>query len=340
MRVSKYQPWTDYLLNYPDELCRMTFSEIETLIGDKLPDSAKTYASVFWNNSNGHYAKHWLKSGRIVIEYDSVLEYAVFKKDCTAEGYLSKTNQPAVKQMTNACDAAAAKRTTPTLSCDDLIEASQRYKQEMSADEHARYLSWEHCHSYFINNYIDPDDEQIDLMCLHLAWYLASWGMLRGGSFLLQKDYRVHFPVVKLLVSQKYHELYDCSIETLAEPATCKKIMELSAAIVDLYKGLTIDLGDGEGKNASDTLITKILLGTIGCTPAYDRYFKSGLALTNVAQQRYGEKSMHQLIEYYMEHYEELEAYRALVSQNRISYTPMKILDMCFWQIGFDHDTK
>ena len=71
-----------------------------------------------------------------------------------------------------------------------------------------------------------------------------------------------------------------------------------------------------------------------------DRYFKSGLALTNVAQQRYGEKSMHQLTEYYMEHYEELEDYRALVSQNRISYTPMKILDMCFWQIGFDHDAK
>lgn len=338
MRVSKYQPWTDYLLNYPDELCRMTFSEIEMLIGDKLPDSAKTYASVFWNNSNGHYAKHWLKSGRIVIEYDSVLEYAVFKKDCTAEGYLSKTNQPAVKQMTNACDAAAAKRTTPALSCDDLIEASQRYMQEISADEHARYLSWEHCHSYFINNYIDPDDEQIDLMCLHLAWYLASWGMLRGGSFLLQKDYRVHFPVVKLLVSKEYHELYDCPIEKLAEPMVCAKIMELSERIVNLYKGLTIDLGNGEGKSASDTLVTKILLGTIGCTPAYDRYFKSGLALSNVAQQRYGQKSMMQLVQYYMDHYDQLELFRAGISRSRVAYTPMKILDMCFWQIGFDHD--
>ena len=166
--------------------------------------------------------------------------------------------------------------------------------QEISADEHARYLSWEHCHSYFINNYIDPDDEQIDLMCLHLAWYLASWGMLRGGSFLLQKDYRVHFPVVKLLVSKEYHELYDCPIEKLAEPMVCAKIMELSERIVNLYKGLTIDLGNGEGKSASDTLVTKILLGTIGCTPAYDRYFKSGLALSNVAQQRYGQKSMMQ----------------------------------------------
>ena len=39
-------------------------------------------------------------------------------------------------------------------------------------------------------------------------------------------------------------------------------------------------------------------------------------------------------------YYEELETYRMLISQNRITYTPMKILDMCLWQIGFDHDTK
>lgn len=340
MRISKYQPWTDYLQNHPDMFCRMSFSDIERLIGDDLPISFKTHAAVLWNNSNGHYAKHWLKAGRVVVEYSVSPNYAIFKKDpVAAMEYLSKVKQPA-KQNLLSEPKIDTQRRIPTFPCDSLIAASQKYMNEISADEHARYLSWEHCHGYFIDNYRNPAAEQLDLMCLHLAWYLASWGMLRGGSFLLQKDYRIHLPVVKLLVSQKYHELYDCSIETLAEPAMCKKIMELSAAIVDLYKGLTIDLGDGEGKNASDTLITKILLGTIGCTPAYDRYFKSGLALTNVAQRRYGEKSMHQLIEYYMEHYEELEAYRALVSQNRISYTPMKILDMCFWQIGFDHDAK
>lgn len=340
MRISKYQPWTEYLQNHPDMFCRMSFSDIERLIGDNLPDTCKTYATVFWNNSNGHYAKHWLKADRIVVEYSISQNYAIFKKDpIAAREHLSKAKQPA-KQDLLSKPKVDMQRRIATFPCDSLIAASQKYMNEISADEHARYLSWEHCHGYFIDNYRNPTAEQLDLMCLHLAWYLASWGMLRGGSFLLQKDYRIHLPVVNLLVSQKYHELYDCSIETLAKSATCKKIMELSAAIVDLYKGLTIDLGDGEGKIASDTLITKILLGTIGCTPAYDRYFKSGLALTNVAQQRYGEKSMHQLIEYYMEHYEELETYRMLISQNRITYTPMKILDMCFWQIGFDHDTK
>ena len=185
---------------------------------------------------------------------------------------------------------------------------------------------------------MDPNDEQIDLMCLHLAWYLASWGMLRGGSFLLQKDYRIHWPIVKLLVSKEYHELYDCPIEKLSDPMVCAKIIELSEKMVELYKGLTIDLGDGEGRNASDTLITKILLGTIGCTPAYDRYFKCGLALSDVAQQRYGQRSMMQLVGYYMDNYAEFESFREEISRDRVAYTPMKILDMCFWQIGFDYD--
>ena len=84
MRISKYQPWTDYLQNHPDMFCRMSFSDIERLIGDNLPDTCKAYATVFWNNSNGHYAKHWLKAGRIVVEYSISQNYAIFKKDPVA----------------------------------------------------------------------------------------------------------------------------------------------------------------------------------------------------------------------------------------------------------------
>lgn len=36
-----------------------------------------------------------------------------------------------------------------------------------------------------------------DYLSLQLAYYLASWGMLRGSSFLLWKDYKIHIPMVK-----------------------------------------------------------------------------------------------------------------------------------------------
>lgn len=340
MRISKYKPLTDYLYNSQDEYCRLTFKQIEGLIQDHLPDCAYTYATVFWNDANGHYAKHWLRAGRVVSQYDITQGYAIFKKDSTAAEYhLSRAGQKSTerKQVTAK---VTQRKPCPTVSCDDLISASRRYADDMAKDEHARYLSWEHCYGFFQKNHINPNDEQMDLMCLHLAWYLASWGMLRGGSFLLQKDYRVHMPVVRLLLSDEYRDLYNCSVNKLSSPQVIDKIMDLSQKIVAIYKGLTNDIGDGEGKIASDTLITKILLGTIGCTPAYDRYFKSGLSLSKVAQQRYGTKSLSQLVAYYLDHYEQFEAFRKEISQSRVEYTPMKIIDMCFWQIGFDDGTS
>ncbi len=36
------------------------------------------------------------------------------------------------------------------------------------------------------------DEAFADQACLQLAFYLARWGMLRGSSFLLFKDYKVH----------------------------------------------------------------------------------------------------------------------------------------------------
>ena len=339
MGISKYQPITDYLLNCQDDYCRLTFGKIESLIRDRLPDCAYTYATVFWNDSNGHYAKHWLKAGCVVSQYDIAQGYVVFKKDATAAEYhLSRIGQKRTGQKQMSAKVPQ-RRCCPTISCEELIAASRRYADDMMKDEHARYLSWEHCYGFFQKNRIDPNDEQLDLMCLHLAWYLASWGMLRGGAFLLQKDYRVHMPVVRLLMSDEYQDLYNCSVNQLSSPQVIDKVMDLSQKIVAIYKGLTNDLGDGEGKIASDTLITKILLGTIGCTPAYDRYFKSGLSLSNVAQQRFSEKSMRQLVEYYQDNYDQLETFRKDISRDRVEYTPMKVIDMCFWQIGFDEDT-
>lgn len=340
MRVSKYQPLTDYLIGCADAFCRLSFDEIEKLIGDRLPESAYTHATVFWNDANGHYARHWLKAGRVVEQYDIIQKIAVFKKDIALANYhLIKVKQEEENTKSSQMRTVSPKR-HPAISCDEVISASRKYIDEVLRDEHARYLSWEHCYGFFQKNRTDPSEEQLDLMCLHLAWYLASWGMLRGSAFLLQKDYRVHLPIVKLLVSKEYRNLHNCPIEKLKDTHTLDQIMKLSDEIVELYRGLTEDLGNGEGKVASDTLITKILLGTLGCVPAYDRYFKSGLSLSKVAQQSYGAKSMGQLAEYYLDNYDQFETFRREISQGRVEYTPMKIIDMCFWQIGFDRDSS
>lgn len=331
MRKATYQPLTDYLASYPSEYCRLSFAEIENIIGAKLPNSSDTHAYTFWCNSNGHYAKHWLRAGRVVTEYDVAHGYAVFQRDP------ERANSHLQKEKTAPSNRQMSKRVSK-LPVEEILAAGRRYMDEVRSDEHARYLSWEHCYSFFQKHRHQPNEETIDLMCLHLAWYLASWGMLRGSAFLLQKDYRVHQRVVRLLVSEQYADLHDCSAEKMAEPETIRRIMELSSCIVEIYREMTTDLGAGEGKTASDTLVTKILLGTMGCAPAYDRYFQTGLSASGIAVQSYGSNSMQQIANFYLERLEAFEQLRHEISRGRVSYTPMKLVDMCIWQIGFDRE--
>ena len=62
-----------------------------------------------------------------------------------------------------------------------------------------RYNSWNHCYEAFVT----LKDEK--LLSLHLGFYLASWGMYRGSSKLLNRDYLVHVEAVKII--KKYAHL-------------------------------------------------------------------------------------------------------------------------------------
>lgn len=69
-------------------------------------------------------------------------------------------------------------------------------------------------------------------MSLQLAFYLASWGMYRGSSFLLQKDYRVHIPVVKELLQKKYDVLLGADFDTLLNEDNQKTLQALNDFLV------------------------------------------------------------------------------------------------------------
>ena len=78
-----------------------------------------------------------------------------------------------------------------TLCCKDAVQLIKDYFNETVIDEHGRYLSWRHCYKAFGENRNKVDDSTIDYLCLHLAFYLASWGMYRASTFLLEKDYKI-----------------------------------------------------------------------------------------------------------------------------------------------------
>ena len=80
--------------------------------------------------------------------------------------------------------------------------------------------------------------------------------------------------------------------------------------------------------------------GIIGCVPAYDRYFIEGVKNQKVAIGKYGIDSVMQLVDFYKHNEEQLEKIRMKMKIEDITYPQMKILDMGFWQIGFNLDMK
>ena len=70
----------------------------------------------------------------------------------------------------------------------DIETAVNKYKSQSNPDD--RYISFDYCYNYFrTTNDLTQD---IEKSCLVLGFYLASWGMFRGSSFLLQKSIK-HF---------------------------------------------------------------------------------------------------------------------------------------------------
>ena len=56
--------------------------------------------------------------------------------------------------------------------------------------------------SVFPGAFINPGTEDGDHLALSSAFYLASWGMYRESSFLLQYDYQIHRAVVDYLLDK------------------------------------------------------------------------------------------------------------------------------------------
>lgn len=221
---------------------------------------------------------------------------------------------------------------------DLILESSVKFYDTLKKDENGRYRSWEHCYSNFINAR-DNKNAELDYLSLQLAFYLASWGMYRGSSFLLQKDYKIHIPVVKELLKEEYDPLAGIDCVELKRKENQRLLENINAFLDEYYSNIRDEVKNIKVRNQlSSTLITKILMGTLVCVPAYDRYFISGIKKQKVASGNYNMKSIIQLVDFYEKNIVELENIRKDMKVNGMAYPQMKILDMAFWQIGLDSD--
>ena len=219
---------------------------------------------------------------------------------------------------------------------DELISAAQTFYDDARANENGRSRSWEHCYRVFRDARTDPSPDY-DHLSLHLAFYLASWGMYRGSSFLLQKDYKVHTPIVEEILKPEYDCLFGLACADLRESEVQGSLEKLHKYIAKHFRPIRNEVAGREvASPVSPVLITKILMGTLGCVPAYDRFFVDGIKKHKVTTQEYSRKSVRKLAEFYEAHNDRLEEARRGMRTEDLTYPQMKLLDMGFWQIGFE----
>lgn len=223
---------------------------------------------------------------------------------------------------------------------EEIKQAANDFYQEVKNEKNGRYLSWEHCYkSFFEARQQISTDELIDYLSLQLAFYLASWGMYRGSSFLLSKDYKIHIPVVKEILSSKYNSLTGITCCDLKLEENQNLLSEISNYLKVYYNSVRESVKNTEIKSElSSTLITKILMGTLGCVPAYDRYFIYGIKKHKITTGTYNLNSILKLCDFYQLHHNEFQLYFNKMNIDGIPYPQMKFLDMTFWQIGFVDD--
>jgi hypothetical protein len=216
-----------------------------------------------------------------------------------------------------------------------------------------RFRSWEHCYFAFAKYRKQKEEgerltgKDFDYLSLHLAFYLASWGMYRGSCFVLHKDYKIHRPVVEALFEKDYTGLWAIKSEDyLKNEDKIDTVIGLSNRLKYYYEPIRSGVyesleksNNAPEKGVSDTLITKILLGTLGCVPAYDRFFKSGVINARIASGTFNSNSILALSKYYAVNRDDFGKLIAFVyEKQRMKYPQMKILDMCFWQIGYEEE--
>jgi hypothetical protein len=140
----------------------------------------------------------------------------------------------------------------------DIETIVNKFKSQSNPDD--RYTSFDYCYNYFrTTNDLTQD---IEKSCLVLGFYLASWGMFRGSSFLLKKSVRHFEPTIRYIAT------LDKSVWEIDADNYDEKNIQ---TIIKIYKDIKICLINKD--NSDLTLITKILLGVFGFIPAFDNYF-------------------------------------------------------------------
>ena len=194
----------------------------------------------------------------------------------------------------------------------------------------ARYASFDYCFNYF-RSFRERDrtaditaPQNLQMSCLQLGFYMASWGMLRGSSTLLRRSARHYEPVIDVIAAAPA-EVWDLDADRYSS-GTWPVIRQLDQQIRRAF---------GHDNEVTSALATKVMLGVFGNIPAFDTRFRRGFRAAT-----FGPKAFSRLGEFYQEHAGIIERHRISTLDFRTGhptrrrYSRAKVIDMIFFIEG------
>lgn len=151
--------------------------------------------------------------------------------------------------------------------------------------KYTRPYSWDLCYGYFKKNgrkffgQENATTEDWDQAALELSSYLGSFGMYSRGSAIMSMSRKFLVELLQEIFEAlkaraiTYEDVYEeC---TIIDP---KNLTKLFGDVKDICRNNLRDRGYTGEKNATNLLVSKILLGTVGVMPAYDTHLTKSIA--------------------------------------------------------------
>jgi hypothetical protein len=120
----KYEPLRDHLAGFTGTRVRMTFAEMEHLVG-RLPDSAHRHRAWWGNNDASVEAQAWLEAGWLVESVNQGAGEVVFVRDITGQARSARRSVPGRSARyidPQACASVAARATELGLDPGKLVK--------------------------------------------------------------------------------------------------------------------------------------------------------------------------------------------------------------------------
>lgn len=137
-----------------------------------------------------------------------------------------------------------------------------------------RFASFDYCYNYFYSFYKTKKISEIaspsnlQMSCLQLGFYLASWGMYRGSAPILQESAKSLCNTIREIANQEA-VIWEIDVDSYTDE-NITLLLRCFNKIKKSFEGVL---------TPSEILITKIMLGVFSNVPAYDTLFKAGMGI-------------------------------------------------------------